>query len=632
MVETAPIYYIIIAFFCTVGAIAFAVAHIYKHLLNYTEPTYQRFIVRIVFMVPVYALMSFLSLILPQSSIYFNSIREVYEAWVIYNFLSLCLAWVGGPGSVVLSLTGRVMKPSWCLMTCCFPPIPLDGHLLQPFNPVPKFVMIKSVVFLTYWQGVLVFLAAKSGFIKNAEEAARFQDFIICVEMLIAAIGHFYAFPYKEYAGANIGGPCGLSRSLGHALKLNDFYHDTVHQFAPTYHDYVLYNHNEGEEGAVKYRSRTFVPTGQEMDAVRRNKHLVGNKLDDIQLASHSSSGTSTPKNASSNVELAQSEAMKSSLLVDTSNSLSVPYDMSLIDMDLSNYPPKVPAAAANDAPTSYVFDGQPPDLKKQELAKRYSALANIFSFSRAGNKEDIEKFSKRTVKVTKQHNEDCKKLLRLMGVPVIEAYAVASEDMDSLTFGAPRFLRHLMDPSSRKIPVMEFEVSKILEDLNLSMDQFIDLCILSGCDYCDNIRGIGGLTALKLIRQHGSIEGIIQNISKERYQIAEDWPYQEARRLFQEPNVLTDEEQEIKWASPDEEGLVSFLVNENGFNADRVTKAIEKIKAAKNKSAQGRMESFFKPVANTTVPNKRKEAGNATDNVKKGKAGGAGGGKKKRK
>lgn len=76
----------------------------------------------------------------------------------------------------------------------------------------------------------MVFLAAKLHLIKNAEEAARFQDFIICVEMLIAAIGHLYAFPYKEYAGANVGGSNGFMGSLGHALKLNDFYHDTVHQ------------------------------------------------------------------------------------------------------------------------------------------------------------------------------------------------------------------------------------------------------------------------------------------------------------------------------------------------------------------------------------------------------------------
>ncbi|KAL7235548.1 hypothetical protein ACSBR1_018945 [Camellia fascicularis] len=410
----APIYYIFVALPCTIGAIALALLHIYRHLLNYTEPTYQRYIVRIIFMVPVYALMSFLSLVLNERSIYFNSIREIYEAWVIYNFLSLCLAWVGGPGAVVLSLSGRVLKPNWCLMTCCFPPIALDGRfirrckqgclqfvilkpilvavtlllyakgkyhdgnfspdqsflyltiiytvsysmalyslalfyvacrdLLQPFNPVPKFIIIKSVVFLTYWQGVLVFLAAKSGFIKNAEDAAEFQNFIVCVEMLIAAVGHLFAFPYKEYAGANIGAPRGFSASLAHALKLNDFYHDTVHQFAPTYHDYVLYNHSEGEEGPKKYRSRTFVPTGPEMDTVRKNKHMLGNKLDDVQLASLSSSGSSSPQNPGTTEDTKNLEAINSSLLMDVSNSPTVPYDLSLIDIDVSDYSASVPA------------------------------------------------------------------------------------------------------------------------------------------------------------------------------------------------------------------------------------------------------------------------------------------------
>ncbi|CAM8940073.1 hypothetical protein QQ045_000989 [Rhodiola kirilowii] len=300
-----------------------------------------------------------------------------------------------------------------------------------------------------------------------------------------------------------------------------------------------------------------------------------------------------------------------------------------------------------------YVFDGQPPDLKKQELAKRYSkradATEDLADAMEAGNKEDIEKYSKRTVKVTRQHNEDCKKLLRLMGVPVVEApseaeaqcaalckadkvYAVASEDMDSLTFGAPKFLRHLMDPSSRKIPVMEFETGKILDELNLTMDQFIDLCILSGCDYCDSIKGIGGQTALKLIRQHGSIEKILENINKERYQIPEEWPYEEARRLFKEPLVVTDEDKiDLKWSAPDEEGLVQFLVNENGFNGDRVTKAIEKIKAAKNKSSQGRLESFFKPVSTGSVPVKRKETTEKASKVTANKKAKTGGGRKKK-
>ncbi|CAL0300164.1 unnamed protein product [Lupinus luteus] len=278
-----------------------------------------------------------------------------------------------------------------------------------------------------------------------------------------------------------------------------------------------------------------------------------------------------------------------------------------------------------------YVFDGKPPDLKKQELAKRYSkraeATEDLAEAIKADNKEDIEKFSKRTVKVTEQHNDGCKRLLRLMGVPVVEApseaeaqcaalckagkvYAVASEDMDSLTFGAPKFLRHLMDPSSKKVPVMEFEIEKILEGLNMTMDQFIDFCILSGCDYCESIRGIGGITALKLIRQHSSIENVLDNINKERYQIPDDWLYQEARRLFKEPTVCTeDEELNLKWSVPDEEGLITFLVNENGFNNDRVTKAIEKIEAARNKSSQGGLEPFSKPTVNPSVPMRRKES-----------------------
>ncbi|KAG6473427.1 hypothetical protein ZIOFF_067343 [Zingiber officinale] len=81
----------------------------------------------------------------------------------------------------------------------------------------------------------------------------------------------------------------------------------------------------------------------------------------------------------------------------------------------------------------------------------------NFLSSNQTGDLEGIEKYSKRTVKVTKQHNEDCKRLLRLMGVPTIEApceaevqcaalcksdkvFAVASENMDTLTFGVPRW------------------------------------------------------------------------------------------------------------------------------------------------------------------------------------------------
>ncbi|XP_051145662.1 uncharacterized protein LOC127261374 [Andrographis paniculata] len=390
-----PMYYVLIALPCTVVATGLAIVHIYNHLVNYTEPTYQRYIVRIIFMVPVYALMSFLSLVQNESTIYFNSIREMYEAWVIYNFFSLCLAWVGGPGAVVVSLFGKFLKPNWCLMTCCFPAIPLDGRfirrckqgclqfvilkpilvmatlilyakgkyedgnfnplqsylyltiiytisystalyalavfymacrdLLQPFNPVPKFIMIKSVVFLTYWQGVLVFLVAKSGLIKDTNAAAEFQNFIICVEMLIAAVGHLYAFPYKEYAGTSISAKHGFAANLVHSMKLNDLYHDTVHQFAPTYHEYVLYNPSEGDDAG---RKRSASGLGQEIDTIRSTeKDLPGTKLGGIQLSGVTVSSSSS----SSGGNISKPESTSSSLLVDTSDSVSAAYDLTVM-------------------------------------------------------------------------------------------------------------------------------------------------------------------------------------------------------------------------------------------------------------------------------------------------------------
>ncbi|KAG0470611.1 hypothetical protein HPP92_017311 [Vanilla planifolia] len=254
-----------------------------------------------------------------------------------------------------------------------------------------------------------------------------------------------------------------------------------------------------------------------------------------------------------------------------------------------------------------YVFDGLPPDLKRQELDKRCfnreNAVKNLAIALETGNSHDIEKFSKRIVKVTLQHNEGCKKLLKLMGVTVVEApseaeaqcaalcksgevYAVASEDMDSLTFGATRFLRHLMDNVSGKAPIVEFEISKVLGELDLTMAQFVDLCILSGCDYCDGIKGIGARTAFKLIQRHGSIEGILENINRERYRVPEGWPYQDVRHLFQEPLVLVK-------------------IPEHGCSPDE--EAVKRIKEANSKYC-GRLESFYNSENCASKPRTKKE------------------------
>jgi flap endonuclease-1 len=76
-----------------------------------------------------------------------------------------------------------------------------------------------------------------------------------------------------------------------------------------------------------------------------------------------------------------------------------------------------------------YVFDGKPPSLKGGELAKRQERRAEaqegLEKATDAGDADNVDKFSKRLVKVTKEHAEDCKKLLTLMGVPFVDVSAL---------------------------------------------------------------------------------------------------------------------------------------------------------------------------------------------------------------
>ncbi|QDZ21316.1 XPG/Rad2 endonuclease [Chloropicon primus] len=263
-----------------------------------------------------------------------------------------------------------------------------------------------------------------------------------------------------------------------------------------------------------------------------------------------------------------------------------------------------------------YVFDGKPPEMKSGELTKRSEARKDadqkLKEAKEAGDMVAVEKFSKRTMRVTKEHNEECKRLLRLMGVPILEApceaeaqcaelckagkvFTVATEDMDCLTFGTTRQSRHMMAPASQKKEIQEFVVEKVLEGMNVTMDQFIDICILCGCDYTSSIRGIGPKRALQLIREHGSLEKVIDQLDKKKYTVPEPFPYKEARELFKNPEVIpADQVPPFKWTNPDEEGLIAFMVDEKSFNLERIQAVIKKIKASKTKSQQGRLESFF--------------------------------------
>jgi len=260
-----------------------------------------------------------------------------------------------------------------------------------------------------------------------------------------------------------------------------------------------------------------------------------------------------------------------------------------------------------------YVFDGKPPELKLNELQarreKRQEATANLQTAIESGDQEQILKSTKMTVKVTKEQNEQTKQLLRLMGVPVVDApseaeatcaalcrdgkvHAAATEDADCLTFGTRTLVRNLMAAEAQKKQILEVSLERILEQLNITRDQFIDFCILCGCDYCDTLKGVGPSTAIRLIVQHGSLEKVLENTDSDK--VPQNFRYQAARDFFKECEAVETSSVQFEFAEPDFEGLTKFLVEDYSFSKDRVERYIDRLKTAKSRTKQRPLDSFF--------------------------------------
>ncbi|KAK6460047.1 PIN domain-like protein [Scheffersomyces coipomensis] len=279
-----------------------------------------------------------------------------------------------------------------------------------------------------------------------------------------------------------------------------------------------------------------------------------------------------------------------------------------------------------------FVFDGKPPVLKGGELEKRLlkreEAQKQLDLIKDDGTVADVLKYEKRLVRASREQNEDAKKLLKLMGIPYINApceaeaqcaelarggkvFAAASEDMDTLCYEPPYLLRHLTFAEARKMPIDQIAYSDAMAGLDMTKEQFIDLCILLGCDYCETIKGVGPVTAYKLIKQHGSLDKIVEfikeNPDKTKYKLPENWPYDEARQLFLNPEVTKASDVSFKWVEPDVDGLIEFMVRQKGFSEDRIRSGAEKLKKGLKSGVQGRLDGFFSVVPKAASPNDKK-------------------------
>jgi flap endonuclease-1 len=250
-----------------------------------------------------------------------------------------------------------------------------------------------------------------------------------------------------------------------------------------------------------------------------------------------------------------------------------------------------------------FVFDGQPHPLKARVLAERRAAREKArVEWYEALRKHDLRTAWSKAVMMSKLDQpmiDDAKRLLSLMGVPYVQApgegeaqaafialrgdvWAASSRDYDSLLFGSPRLVRYLTIsgreflPSkgiSRPLKPELIELASFLGHHTITREQLVDLAIMIGTDLNEGIRGIGPKTALKLVKQHGSLENLPENL---RQKLPTD--LESLRNIFLHPNVKLD--YSTSQQSMDEERLFNFLCDERGFSRERVKIAVERMKS----------------------------------------------------
>eukprot|EP00796_Vickermania_ingenoplastis_P006630 gene6630-4750_t len=281
-----------VAGYCAIFASLLSVFQILEHLTCFVDPECQTKVVRILFMVPLFALISWISLCAPSAAGYLNLIRDTYEAYVIYAFFQLMIALMGGLDTVYrnLMIEERPLLPH-VFPLCYLEPIrvsplfvqkcrlclfqfmvvkplvtigivvleakgwmgdslldPTKGYfwttlvynvsitvaftallyfysglkdLMEGKNALMKFLCVKSVIFLSFWQGLLIQILAATGLLPSVsywspeETPTALQDLLICMEMMLVAFAHKYCFSSDEFhAGSDIRiesadmGPC----------------------------------------------------------------------------------------------------------------------------------------------------------------------------------------------------------------------------------------------------------------------------------------------------------------------------------------------------------------------------------------------------------------------------------------
>ena len=259
-----------------------------------------------------------------------------------------------------------------------------------------------------------------------------------------------------------------------------------------------------------------------------------------------------------------------------------------------------------------FVFDGKPPELKQKEQEKRNSlkleAEKKYLEAKKIGDKEEMKKYAPRTSRLSKDMAEESKKLISLMGIPVVQApsegeaqaaymvkqnkgFAVGSQDYDSLIHGATKLVRNLSISGRRKnkagyetIKPEIIDLSENLNNMGIDQNQLTALAMIIGTDYNPGgIKGIGPKNALKLVKQYKTdLDSLFKEVKWEDHF---EFPWTEVYYLIKK--IPTTNNYNLEWKDIDYDNLYELLVSQHDFSEQRVKSTLEKIK----KSAAGKQQ-----------------------------------------
>jgi len=262
------------------------------------------------------------------------------------------------------------------------------------------------------------------------------------------------------------------------------------------------------------------------------------------------------------------------------------------------------------------VFDGKPPAFKRRTQREREEKKQAAEKKWREAVErgEPGYKYAQAASRFTPQMVEDAKELLGYMGVPVVQApsegeamcaemcrlgvvdYA-SSQDYDSLLFGAPRLLRNVSVSGRRKLPNQEvwievkpevIELDRALAELGIGREQLITMGLLIGTDYNDGVKGIGPKTALKLVKEHKTLDDVLGQVEWE-----DDADAHELMDFFMHPPSA--DYPKLEWGRPQPERLVKFLVDQHDFSRERVEKMVERLTESRSRGAQSSLGAWMK-------------------------------------